>query len=411
MSRTLLWSLIAAAFIGPGTVTTAARAGSEGGYRYLLFVVLVAAAGFLLMEMVARLTLVTNRSFGQVLGRRGRWLGYFFFGAVLLGCMAYQSGNLLGALAGVDLVIPRRREWVLAVAGMAALVLWPGESRKIARALAVVVALMGVVFVAVAIGLVVGDEPLDGRGQLTAATVVGLVGTTIVPYNFFLAAGLGRGERLVDMRRGLLVSFAVGALITGGIVLVGSLTAEFDKFTDLARTLDARLWDKGAVLLGIGLFAAGFSSAVTAPLAAGVAARELLGRGKDDAFGPRSIAFRLVWLLVLAAGTLVALTGLDVITVILAAQIANGILVPFVAALVLMLANDRGLLGERINAAWQNLAGLLVASVLAQKNAELLYNLAGGEGASFSYAVAAVYVLLVGYGMYTIRRRSATDVK
>lgn len=406
-SRALIWSLIAAAFIGPGTVTTAAKAGSEGGWQYLFFVALAALAGFLLMEMVARLTLVSNQSLGQILGKNGRWLGGLFFGAVLLGCMAYQSANLLGALGGVDLVIHRRRVWVLAISLMAFIVLWPGESRKIARALAGVVALMGLVFIVAATGLLVGGESLAGQGSVTTGTIIGLVGTTIVPYNFFLAAGLGRGEKLMDMRRGLLVSFVVGALITGSIVLVGSLVPSFTSFDDLARTLGTRFWDKGAVILGIGLFAAGFSSAVTAPLAAALAGRELLAGGNTANFGPRSLRFRIIWMLVLAVGSVVALLDFDLgdVGVILAAQVVNGLLLPFIAALVLVLANDRRLLGDRINTWWQNSLGLLIASFLMQKSAGWILGEIGVTGEWWPVIVAGGYGLLLLWGMVRLRAR------
>lgn len=398
-SRALIWSLIAAAFIGPGTVTTAAKAGSEGGWYYLGFVALAVCAGFLLMEMVARLTLVSGRSLGDILGRQNRGLAYVCFVAVLLGCMAYQSGNLLGALGGIQLVIPQQRTWVLLIGALAALVLWPGESKKIARALAGVVALMGLVFVVVAAGLVAGDASLAGQGRITAATVIGLLGTTIVPYNFFLAAGLGRGESLKDMRRGLLASFVVGAVITGSIILVGSLVPSFQGFGDLAGTLGARFWDQGAMILGLGLFAAGFSSAVTAPLAAALAGRELLADADSEGFGPKGSWFRIIWASVLGAGLVVALLDLDMIRVILAAQIANGLLLPFIAAIVLVMANDRALLGERVNTWWQNLLGFLVATFLAQKNADLLLGKLGVAGEWWALVVAGVYGVLLFYLM------------
>lgn len=407
-SKVLVWSLIAAAFIGPGTVATAAKAGSQGGWYYLVFVALAAVAGLLLMEMVARLTLVSGQSLGQVLGRKGRWLGVLCFGAVLLGCMAYQSGNLLGALGGVQLVLPVEKNWVIGIGAIASLVLWPGESRKIARALAGVVALMGLVFVVAATILLFGDHSLAGQGEITTATIIGLVGTTIVPYNFFLAAGLGRGESLTDMRRGLFASFVVGALITGSIVLVGSLAPSFSGFDDLARTLDAGFGDGGAMILGIGLFAAGFSSAVTAPLAAALAGRELLAGANGKSFGPRGVWFRVIWVAVLGVGLSVALLDLDMVTVILAAQIANGLLLPFIAAIVLVLANDRRLLGDRVNAWWQNGLGFLIAAFLAQKNAALLLGVLeenwGMQTPTWTdFLVAGIYGLVVLWLMNRIR--------
>lgn len=402
-SRALVWTLIAAAFIGPGTVTTAARAGSEGGWYYTPYVLLAAGAGFLLMEMVARITLVSGRSLGKILGWRGRWLAALCFGAVLLGCMAYQAGNLLGALGGIQLLFPVNRWWVLALGGLAFGVLWPGDTRLIARALASIVSLMGIIFVVAAATLVFGGAELGGGGVVVPATVVGLIGTTIVPYNFFLAAGLSKGQALGSMRSGLLGSFVVGGLITLSIILVGSAANAFTTFPDLARTLEATLGQWSSGVLGGGLFAAGFSSAVTAPLAAALAGRELLGG--TSLKGNRGRGFRLIWGGVLLVGLLVACLDLDIVGVILAAQIANGLLLPLIAAIVLVLANDRKLLLENVNAWWQNILGLAVAAFLAQKSFRILLEKAGWDvWDSLPTFLATVYLLALGWLIFQRRR-------
>ena len=401
--KALVWSLVAAAFIGPGTVTTAARAGTEGGWRYAAYVALAAVAGFLLMEMAARVRLVSDQPLGRVLGPGARWLSVLLFAAVVLGCAAYQAGNLLGAYGGLQLLWPAGRGWVLALGGLALAVLWRGRPAAIARALALVVAAMGILFVVAALWTVTSGQQLTGAGVVTTATVVGLVGTTIVPYNFFLASALGRGQSLPDMRAGLTGSFVVGGLITLSIVLVGSTAPAFTTFTDLARTLVQGLggWSKG--VLGFGLFAAGFSSAVTAPLAAGLAGRELVGTDRPRRWGARGRAFRLVWGGVLLVGLTVAWFGVEIIPVILAAQVVNGLLLPLVAAVVLTLANDRRVVREHVNAGWQNVAGLLVAAFLTHKSCGVL--LPEAVAPLGAWLLSVVYAAGLAGAMYRVRRQ------
>jgi manganese transport protein len=394
--KALVWSLIAAAFIGPGTVTTATRAGTEGGYLYLPTIILAATAGLLLMEMAARLTLVSGRPLGAVLGRGNRWLAWLCFLAVLLGCAAYQAGNLLGALGGVQLLSEVPRWGGLLFGVLIASLMWGGKTRTIARWLAGIVSVMGIIFMVVAAGLLAGEEALVGQRQINPATIVALVGTTIVPYNFFLAAGLSHGQGLREMRRGLIASFVVGAVITVSIILVGGVTDSFTGFGDLARTLDAEMAGNGAWVLGFGLFAAGFSSAVTAPLAAAMAGKELIGEEQSSDWSNRGRYFRLTWGGVLLIGLMVALLDLDIIGVIVAAQITNGLLLPFVAGLVLIFANDRALLGEKINNTWQNLAGMSVALFLAHKNADFLLQKLGFAAEWPVFMVSTVYFLVVG---------------
>ena len=318
------------------------------------------------MEMAARITVVTGRSLGSVVAAYGRWLPGGLLAAVVFGCAAYQAGNLTGALGGLELLCgPLSRWWLLPLGGGVGTALWFGSTGDLGRGLAVVVAAMGVVFLFAAANLLLTAElPPRSVSDLDPALTVGLVGTTIVPYNFFLAAGLGSGSRLADMRRGLRVSYLIGAAITCGIVVTGSVLLSFTGFGQAAAVLDGPLGGSGRWLLGPGLFAAGISSALTAPLAAAVAGRELLPRAGRG--------FRLLWGGVLLTGLAVGLLRLNIVTIILAAQVVNGVLVPMVGVLVLLVANDRALLGERANSGWQNVAGLATVLFLTYRNVEVL---------------------------------------
>jgi Mn2+/Fe2+ NRAMP family transporter len=94
-----------------------------------------------------------------------------------------------------------------------------------------------------------------------------------------------------------------------------------------------------------GLFAAGFSSAITAPLAAAVTAGSLFedGSGRWHARGPR---YRAVWMGVLAVGAAFGLAGVPPIPAIILAQALNGVVLPFAAVFLLVVVNDRALMGD-----------------------------------------------------------------
>ena len=346
-----------------------------GGYAYLPVVALAAVAGYVFMEMAARLTLVSGRNLGELLGGGGRRLPFLLFACVFFGCMAYQAGNLLGALGGLQLLLPLRRWWVLPIALAVFVLLWKGSTQLIGRVMAYIVAVMGMLFVVAAVQVawpgVYPDRPSE---TVETDVVLGLLGTTIVPYNFFLAAGLGAGGELRDMRRGLLLSFGVGLVVTASIVIVGVTAAGFVSFEDLALSLESFLGEYGRLVLGTGLFAAGFSSATTAPLAAAMAGRGLLAT-EDKRWRTGGSAFRATWLVVVIVGLLVALLDLDIVGVIVAAQIVNGLLLPFIAAVILYLANRGDLLGENTNSWWQNLIGVGVLAVLFYKTGEFLLTL------------------------------------
>ncbi len=331
------------------------------------------------MEMVARITVVTGRSLGSIVRGYGRWLPGTLLFCVVFGCAAYQAGNLTGALGGLQLLVGEiSRGWLLLPAGAVATALWFGTTGDLGRWLALVVAGMGLLFLFSALSILfLEDISPAGWSGLDASLIVGLVGTTIVPYNFFLAAGLGSGGRLEDMRRGLKLSYLIGAVITCGIVVTGSVLISFTGFDDAAGVLDARLGGYGRWMLGPGLFAAGISSALTAPLAAAMAGREMLSTGATGQWAGGGRWFRSLWIGVLLVGLGVGLLRLPIVRVILVAQVINGVLVPLIGVLVLVLANDRRLLGEHVNGWWQNGAGLALVLFLAYRNAQLLGEAAG----------------------------------
>ncbi|MEL6659966.1 MAG: Nramp family divalent metal transporter [Bacteroidota bacterium] len=364
----LFWSILAAAFIGPGTVTTAARAGSAYGLGLLWALLFSILATVVLQEAAARITLGAGQPLGEIIGRRGQSWNLILFGVIALGCGAYQAGNFLGALAGLQLLGDISKWWLLLLGGVGALMLWSGNTTVITRSLAFIVALMGIVFCWVAFsadnewiawlnGLVPSVEE-DATGL-----VIGLIGTTIVPYNLFLASGLSQGQDLKEMRFGLILAILIGGLITLAILLTGGMVSGEFSFASLAEVLDDRLQGRGRLLLGVGLFTAGLSSAVTAPLAAAVTGKSLLGNGKAS-WNYDGINFRLTWGLILLAGLAFALTDVKPEPAIIAAQALNGLILPLVAISLIQAVNDSTILNPTYrNPSWLNWLSLLIVAV------------------------------------------------
>jgi Mn2+/Fe2+ NRAMP family transporter len=93
--------------------------------------------------------------------------------------------------------------------------------------------------------------------------VIGLIGTTIVPYNLFLASGIGQGQRLAEMRTGISVAVGIGGLISVAILLVGTAVPGTFSYEALLAAITGIGGGWLGYLFGIGLFAAGFTSAIT----------------------------------------------------------------------------------------------------------------------------------------------------
>jgi manganese transport protein len=372
----LFWSVIAAAFIGPGTVTTAASAGAQFGYALLWALAFSTLATLVLQEASARVTIVSGRNLGEAIREQfqGRPVGVLVLGmvlgAIVLGNAAYEAGNILGAVSGLSLWarVPAPL-LTLAIGATAAAVLWLGTPRRVAQLLSVTVAFMGTAFLITAFLLrppleeLLGGSLVPSLPPASGLLVLGLVGTTVVPYNLFLGSGIAAGQSLRELRFGLGVAVLLGGLISMGILVVGAAVEGPFSFEALAATLAQRFGGAGGALFAWGLFAAGLSSAITAPLAAAITARSLFhggaGRWEVDSW-----RYRGVWLGVLLVGVAFGLAGVRPIPAIILAQALNGVLLPFAAVFLLLVVNDRVLMGERgLNGPVSNTAMALVVLV------------------------------------------------
>lgn len=371
----LLWSVIAAAFIGPGTVTTAASAGATHGLTLLWALTFSTVATLVLQEAAARLTVVSGRDLGRALAERSGGPGLLavvvVLGAVVVGCAAYEAGNVLGAVAGLTLALDLSPAALTVACGVLATgLLLLGNPRTVARALSALVAVMGLAFLLTAVSLAPAPGAVAAGALLpsfpvgSGLLVLGLVGTTVVPYNLFLGSGVAVGQDLGEMRFGLTVAVVFGGLISMGVLVVGTAVVGEFSFGALAAVLGERLGSWAGGLFAAGLAAAGLTSAVTAPLAASLTAAGLFGKdAAPERWAPRSWRFRAVWAGVLATGLVFGLSGVRPVPVILVAQALNGVLLPWVAVFLLLAVNDRGLMGERLNGLLSNVAMVGVVGV------------------------------------------------
>jgi len=349
-------SLVVAAFVGPGTVLTCATAGIDFGYSLIWVLFFSVAATFILQSFTSGAGILSSLGMGEALRQypqnsSTRWI---IIPLVVLGLWAgtaaFETGNIVGAVSGISIIVDLpQRLLVLLVGGLAGAVLLL-DLKSVTRLLSGLVALMGGLFLitvwfvpvnwALAFqGFVIPSIP-DGAIVKTIA----LIGTTVVTYNLFLHGSAAKKYwHGVDCRfawRRELATMAfflpLGGIISVSIVMAGAtLEAEtISSVADISAVIRPVAGPSAEVLFGLGLFAAGITSAVTAPLAAAWGVRELFGWPDDS----RHVGFRIVWMSVLATGMGFAILKHNPLEMIIAAQAANGLLLPLIAGFVLFLA-------------------------------------------------------------------------
>jgi manganese transport protein len=419
LSSVILWSVISAAFIGPGTVTTAVSAGSLFKLDLLWAVVFATLACILLQEISARIVIGSGLNLGQTFIKKfgtshGRWLQLIIGGSVVLGCAAYEAGNILGAVAGLNLITGiNTTVLTIIISLMVLIILWIGRLTWISNLMVVLVGIMGLTFFILALTTNFSVVEIL-QASITPALPVGsgllalgLVGTTIVPYNIFIGSGISKGQTVPLMRVGLTISVLIGGFITAAILIAGTTIHDFSSFPALAAAFESKLGRPGFYALALGLFAAGFSSAITSPYASSVIARTVFQFEQEK-------KVKWVWGVVLLTGFFFGVSGIKPIPVILTVQALNGLILPLLVVFLVIMINDSNIIpaGYR-HRPWYNVVLLSILFVVLviglnqiDRTVDAVFNT--GSHLRISFAITSGVVLYVAFVLWRMSTSNRT---
>ena len=380
--------LVAAAFIGPGTVTLCTLAGAGFGYALLWAMLLSVAATIVLQETAARLGIVSQRGLSGIIKSELsnptlKWGAIILIlSAIVIGNAAYEAGNISGGVLGLEAVFGTVKMEIgtfnlnlysLLIGIVAFVILYMGNYKILERVLIALVVLMSIAFLITAImtkpdvlgvlkGAFIPKFPQD-----SILIVIGLIGTTVVPYNLFLHASLVKEKwhskkDLRYARIDTVLAVFLGGLVSMCIIIAAAAlpSDQINNAADLAKGLEPLFGEFSTYFLALGLFAAGITSAITAPLAAAFVCCGCLGWSANM----KSMTFRAVWIIILLLGVALSSLNLKHIEIIKFAQVANGALLPVIAIFLIWLANRSTVLGKHKNSVLMNILSLLILLVL-----------------------------------------------
>ncbi|AFL85485.1 Mn2+/Fe2_ transporter, NRAMP family [Belliella baltica DSM 15883] len=372
--------LVAAAFIGPGTVTVCTLAGVTFGYELLWALALSIVATVVLQEMAARIGLLTQKGLAAVISEylQKGIARYFSIAlvlmAIVIGNAAYEAGNISGGALGAELFfhLPNLNIGQFKISLMnfligsiALLLLLTGNFKTITNYLTVLVILMSLAFLITAIllnpnlyELLSGFVPRVSSANIL--NIIALIGTTVVPYNLFLHSTLvgkkwNKPTDIKYIRFDTVVSVVVGGLVSMAIVVTASSgkILSIESAADLAVGLETLLGSYAKYFMAFGLFSAGVTSAITAPLAGAMVICGCFGWSTEI----QSAAMRLSILIILGLGLVFSSLGIKPIELISWAQISNGILLPLLSAYILWLVNKKSVMKDHVNTLSMNILG------------------------------------------------------
>ena len=375
-------AIVTAAFIGPGTITTASIAGARFGYSLIWAMVFSIFATIVLQEMSARIGIVTRKGLGSALREQfnnpiAKYGSIFLVvSAIGIGCAAYETGNILGGALGLEAVTGiSMNVWgpIMGIGGY--ILLKSGNYKFVEKFLIGLVVLMSATFITTAI-IVAPDWSEILKGMFIPSVpkgsvflVMALVGTTVVPYNLFLHSSAVQerwkdASGLKESRSDIFLSIILGGLISIAVIITASAAffgtnIAINNAGDMAKSVEPLLGSWAKYFFAFGLFAAGLSSTITAPLAAAYATAGALGWKSDF----KDKKFEAIWTTVILIGVVFSAIGLKPLSAIIFAQAANGILLPIIAIFLLYAMNNKKRLGKYVNSPLTNILGGIVVLV------------------------------------------------
>src|SRR5467141_1748895 len=393
--------LLLLAVIGPGFITanvdndaggifTYSQAGAQFGYSLLWTMIPITIALVVVQEMAARMGAVTGKGLSDLIREEFGFRVTFF---VMLTLVITNFGNVVAEFAGVASSLELFGWSKYVVVPVAAAIVWAlvvrgtyASIEKIflaASAFYVCYIIAGVLahpdWKAAAFATVTRPQAAGIRNYGYLYMVIALVGTTIAPWmQFYLQASVvekGITTRQYaasrwDVILGCLFTDVVAWFIIVACAATLYATGHHDiaSAADAAQALRPLAGEYAYLLFAAGLFNASLFAASILPISTAYAVCEGLGleSGLDKEFHEAPVFYWLYTLLIVAGASVVLIPRLPLVYVSVLSQVANGVLLPIVLVFMLLLTNDRELMGEHANTrGFNTVAWITVVVVIA----------------------------------------------
>lgn len=378
---------------GPGALTSAVQAGSQYGYMLLWVILISAVLMFVFNDMAVRLGLasgdsviaVTKRTLGRPVGILAG-LGVFSITLMFAVGNAVGSGLALSLLFGGSVV-----GWTLAsTAAVALLIAMRNTYKAMERLLVALIGLMSIGFFASAIlsdpNWMDAAKGLIPRVPAEAGVLlIALIGTNF-SINSAFYTGYAIHERnlrkeqyraitLMDTLPGNIATAIMAMLIivVASAVLnaTGTVATTFPQLASVLEPLAGRM---GAILFGMGFFAAAFSSMAANASAGGTLLADALGW--DSSLSSWRVKLLVYAIMIWGAGVTVFSKG-SPIELIIVAQALTVLVAPFLGIILFLLTQRRDVMGELRNGPLQTILAIIGLIAIFSISFQLLFKLFG----------------------------------
>lgn len=353
-----------------GGIATYSSVGAKYGYDLLWMMVLITISLSLVQSLAARMGVVTGKGLAELIRENYgiRW-SVFATAAVLIANTGICISDFVGVGAALDLAgIPSQISVLVAAVGIW-LIIVRGSYRAAERifiwltipffAYPIAAILAGPDWTAAVKGVVAPHIHSDPQYLLL---FVATAGTTITPYMqlYLQSAIVERGTGVEDLARETreAVVGAIFADVVAAFIIIATAATLFahgihtvDSAAQAATALAPFAGHYAETLFGIGLLGASLLASAILPIATSYVVAESLGfeKGLGRGFRDAPLFTGVITAMILVATVVAVIPGVPVISLLVAVQVVNGVLLPINLFFIWRLARSRELLGEHRN--------------------------------------------------------------
>jgi Mn2+/Fe2+ NRAMP family transporter len=373
---------------GPSMISYATTGATYGIGFFLPFILLTFAMAYVVQEMTVRLGAVTKKGHAELISERfGKFWGWFAMGDLALGNLLTLVTEFIAIRAGlgffhVPAALSVLGAFLLIVGAVATQRYWTWErvvlSFAIFNLIFIPVALMTHPVTTAVVKAFFTWGPLPGgMNAAFMLLIMSNIGATVTPWMLFFqqSAIVDKGLTSKDITHGR-IDTALGALLAA-VAAIATLLATVPLFThhvnasnfqgaDFAQALIPHVGNIGASLFALGLFEAGIVAALTISLSSAYAFSEVSGRSASINSPIKENAYFYIFLLAAAgiAALLVLIPQAPLVMITLLVNVIAVLAMPPAILFLLLLVNDKEIMGEHANRALGNVFGIGVTIFL-----------------------------------------------
>ena len=368
-----------------GGITTYSLAGSQFGYSLMWLFIPMFVALAVIQEMGVRLGIVSGRGLADLIRER---VGIKITVILMFALLLTNFGNVLAEFSGIAVSsgifnVPR-----FVALPVAALFVWllvvKGNYKSVEKVFLLASALY--ISYIVAGYLAQPNWTLAAKNiifpQLSLSTayitmVIGVIGTTIAPWQMFYiqASVVEKGVSLKNLKYSkidavfgaMAVNFIAFFIVIACAATIFAHGIPVNNVADVSKALIPLAGNYASILFAFGFLNASLFAASILPLATSYFVCEMLGfeAGVNKGFREAPVFHGLYLGLILMAVIIIMFPNAPLLSILFFSQVANGLLLPFILIFMLLLINDKKIMGEHVNSKLFNyIAGITIAILI-----------------------------------------------